>query len=49
MAVEEEIARFEVIPSNDRRPVLEIHWVLVIEADGGFSLRAEWNHLRLDA
>jgi hypothetical protein len=48
-AVEEEIALFEPILSSDKRAVLEIHWVLVIEADGGFSLRAEWNHLRLDA
>lgn len=45
-AVEEDSSRFEPTPRDDERPVLEMHWVLVIDADGGFSLRAEWNCLR---
>lgn len=46
--VEEEIIRFESIPLNDERPALQMRWEVTIEANGGFSLRAEWNHLRRD-
>ena len=45
-AVEEDSLQFEPIPRDYERPVLEMHWVMVIDADGGFSLRSEWTHLR---
>lgn len=41
--VEEDNSQFEPISRNDMRPVLEMHWVRVIDAGGGFSLRAEWS------
>jgi hypothetical protein len=43
-AVEEEDAfPFELNSLNDERFVLKMHWVAVIDANGGLSLRAEWN------
>ena len=44
-AVDEESSRYELTTFNDWRPVLEMHWLVVIDANGGFSLRAEWNSL----
>lgn len=42
-AVEEYSYSIELISRSDNIPVLEMHWTMVIGADGGFSLRAEWN------
>jgi len=43
--VEEYSSRFETIFRNDTGLVLEMHWVMMIDDDGGFSLRAEWHHM----
>jgi hypothetical protein len=45
-AVEEYSSRFEITCRNDNQPALEIHWAVVINGYGGFSLRAEWSLLR---
>jgi hypothetical protein len=45
IAVEEYSSRFETIFRNDTGLVLEMHWVMMIDEDGGFSLRAEWHHM----
>jgi hypothetical protein len=34
--------RFEPTSRNDKTPALQMQWV-VIDADGGFCLRVEWN------
>ena len=44
-AVEEYSSRFEITSLNDEWPVLQMHWLIVIDANGGFRLRAEWNRL----
>ena len=44
VAVEEESFRFEPTWRDDGRPALERRWVMVVDVNGGFSLRAEWNH-----
>jgi hypothetical protein len=46
--VEEYISQFKITFRSDTSPMLRMHWTMVIGADGGFSLRAEWNHLRLE-
>jgi hypothetical protein len=35
--------RFETTLSDDKMPALQMQWVVVIEANGGYSLRVEWN------
>jgi hypothetical protein len=45
-ALEEYSSRFEITSRNDERPMLEMQWMMVVGADGGFRLRAEWKHLR---
>jgi hypothetical protein len=44
-AVDEESFRFELTSLIDENPVLKMHWVVVMDPNGGFSLRAEWNSL----
>jgi hypothetical protein len=44
--MEEESFRFEPTWRNDGWPVLEMHWTVMVEANGGLNLGAEWNHLR---
>ncbi len=46
MAVEDDSSPFESNLPEDRRPVLKMHWVIVIDENGGFSLRAGWTCLR---
>jgi hypothetical protein len=43
---EEESFRFEPTWRNDGWPVLEMHWVVMVDVDGRIRLRPEWSHLR---
>lgn len=43
--VDEESFRLELASLDDERFMAKMRWVVVIEAKGGFSLRAEWNPL----
>jgi len=44
-ATEEISFRFEPTWRDDGWPVLEAHWMMMIDA-AGHSLRAKWHHLR---
>lgn len=41
--VDEESFRLELASLNDERFVVKMRWVVVIDANGRFGLRAEWN------
>jgi hypothetical protein len=43
--VDEESFRFVLLSLNNERLVVQMHWVVVIDAKGRFGLRAEWNSL----
>jgi hypothetical protein len=45
-AVDEESFRFELTSLNGERSVLKMHWLVLIDAKGGFRLRAEWGSLQ---
>jgi hypothetical protein len=45
-AVGEESLRFELTSLNGERSVLNMHWLVLIDAKGGFRLQAEWGSLQ---
>ena len=46
--VDEEKFQFELTLLDDKRPAIEMHWVVAVDVNGEFRLLVDWTHLRQD-
>ena len=45
-AVYEDSYQFELTRLDDKRPAVRMHWMVTIDANGGFCLRTDWTRLK---